>query len=225
MADSKLGMIVAATPEGGIGLGNKLPWRNLKGDLKNFRNLTQGQVVIMGRRTFESIGQPLEGRVNIVIAGSNYEYWHNLREQYPDAEVHYVFDLKTALTLGKAFATEWIWFIGGAWVFEKAMQIVDRVAVTLVHEPYHCDVFIKNFSFPDDIWMKSASLTVFVDDEETQLGKPSHTYLEFKRRTPLINFDKVFEEVFGEYFRAPSEITQGGNKDARTTNTGNPGTA
>jgi dihydrofolate reductase len=224
MAEPKLGMIVAATPAGGIGLGNKLPWNSLKGDLKNFRTLTMGQVVIMGRRTFESIGKPLDGRVNIVIAGSNYEYWEGLREQYPDAEVHYVFDLKTALTLAKSFATEWVWFIGGAWVFENAMKIVERVAVTLVHEPYECDVFIKDFGFPNEEWRKSTSVTVFIEDEGTQLGKPSHTYLEFVRKyTPPI-FSGVFSEVFNDIFKTPSKPITGGADNAGTTGQTGPGT-
>lgn len=200
MNKPRLGMIVAATHDGGIGFNNALPWSSLKGDLKNFRNLTLGNVVIMGRKTFESLGKPLDGRINIVVAGSNYEYWTAMKGQYPDAEVHYVFDLKTAVTLAQHYATEWIWFIGGTRIFEAVLPHVERVALTLVHGKYEFDVQIKDFSFPDDVWRKAQSVTVFNEDEKSQMGTPSHTYIDFVRKTEIEAGFRLFNELFGAMF-------------------------
>lgn len=210
MNQPKLGMIIAATVDGGIGLNGQLPWAGLKGDLKNFRNLTMGNVVIMGRKTFESIGKPLDGRINIVVAGSNYDWWTERKAQYPDAQVHYVFDLQTALTLAQHFATEWVWFIGGTRIFERIMPHVERVALTLVHGVYTCDTYVKNLQFPDAEWRKAQSITVFDGDETTQMGTPSHTYLDFVRRTKpgdgCFLLDQLFDGIFAPVL--PKELSK-----------------
>lgn len=203
MNHPKLGMIVAATEDGGIGFEGGLPWKNLKGDLKNFRNLTMGNVVIMGRKTFESIGKPLDGRINIVIASSNYEYWAERKAQFPDAEVHYVFDMKTALTLAQHHATEWVWFIGGSRIFERVMPHVERVAVTLVHGEYAHDTKIEGFRFPDTEWRKAQSVTVFVDDDGSNLGRPSHTYIDFVRKSKPGDPNYLFDGLFADIFTPP----------------------
>lgn len=201
MTTPKLGMLVAATHDGGIGWKGGLPWKHLKGDRKNFRNLTIGNAVIMDRKIFESIGKPLDGRINIVIADSNYEYWAERKAQYPDAEVHYVFDLKTALVLAQHHATEWVWFIGGTHIFERVLPHVERVALTLVHGDYCFDTVVKGLTFPDVDWRKAQSVTVFNDDEESQMGTPSHTYIDFVRRPKPGDanylFDGLFRDVFG----------------------------
>ena len=203
MKQPKLGMIVAATHCGGIGWQGGLPWKNLKGDLKNFRNLTMGNVVIMGRKTFESIGKPLDGRINIVIAGSNYEYWTERKAEFPDAEVHYVFDLKTALTLAQHFGTEWVWFIGGTRIFERVLPHVERVALTLVHGDYMYDTMVKGLEFPESDWRKAQSVTVFNDDETTQLGTPSHTYMDFVRKPKAGDSKFLLDELFSSIFSPP----------------------
>src|SRR6185295_12074192 len=64
-----IGLIVAVSPEGVIGLGGRIPWRH-PGDLKRFKRMTTGATVIMGRKTWESIGKPLANRRNIVISHS-----------------------------------------------------------------------------------------------------------------------------------------------------------
>ncbi|MGH8185730.1 MAG: dihydrofolate reductase, partial [Steroidobacteraceae bacterium] len=67
---SRIAIIVAAAENGVIGSQNQLPWR-LPDDLKRFKVLTWGKPVLMGRRTFESIGKPLPGRTNIVVTHSS----------------------------------------------------------------------------------------------------------------------------------------------------------
>jgi dihydrofolate reductase len=112
------GMIFAASPQGVIGVGGKIPWRYL-GDWKRFKRVTMGTTVIMGRRTFESIGKPLPGRRNIVVTShlidvSGIECVGSVRE-----------------AVGRAEQDE-VWFIGGGRIYEEALKYVDVIDVTYV---------------------------------------------------------------------------------------------
>lgn len=111
------GIVVAISPEGVIGLSGKLPW-HYKGDLQRFKRLTMGSAIIMGRRTWESIGRPLPGRRNVVIASRD----------VPGVETYR--DLPSALAAIGPSADAW--FIGGARVYEEAMRYADLLDVTYV---------------------------------------------------------------------------------------------
>ncbi len=118
------GIIYAASPEGVIGANGTIPWR-YPGDWKRFKRITLGATVIMGRKTFASIGKPLPGRRNIVVTGSPIDM--------PGVEC--ARGLPEAIALaGDAD----IWFIGGARIYEDAMPYADRIDVTYV--PDHVDV-------------------------------------------------------------------------------------
>ncbi len=96
MGEVRASLIVAMTPARVIGVGNKLPW-HLPADLKYFRDRTRGHAIIMGRRTYESIGRPLPDRTNIVVSGAGYlgappevavvpsleAAWQSVRERAP----------------------------------------------------------------------------------------------------------------------------------------------
>src|SRR6202021_1153647 len=94
------GMIYAVSPEGVIGAGGKIPWR-YAGDWRRFKRVTLGSTVIMGRRTFESIGKPLAGRRNVVVSRG--------RIDVPGVET--VPGIEEGLA--RAVDTD-VWFIGGA---------------------------------------------------------------------------------------------------------------
>jgi dihydrofolate reductase len=112
------GMIFAASPQGVIGVGGKIPWRYL-GDWKRFKRVTIGTTVVMGRKTFESIGKPLPGRRNIVVTSHVIEV----------PELESVASIREALDrAGKAD----VWFIGGGKIYEEAMNFVDVIDVTYV---------------------------------------------------------------------------------------------
>jgi dihydrofolate reductase len=120
-------VFVAAVAENGvIGRGGELPWR-LPSDLKRFRQLTLGKPVIMGRKTYQSIGRPLDGRDNIVLSGR--------REDYPGAFVaaNIPEALALAARLAAARGAEEIAVIGGAEVFAAALPFAERIYLTLVH--------------------------------------------------------------------------------------------
>lgn len=114
-------LIVAMTPEGVIGRDNDLPWR-LPDDLKRFKALTMGRPVIMGRRTWDSIGRPLPGRTSIVLSR---------RPTFAPQGAIVVPDLERALDA--AGAVDEAFVIGGAQVYALALPIAQRLYLTLVH--------------------------------------------------------------------------------------------
>ena len=123
----RVALIVAVAENGVIGRGGALPWR-LPSDLRRFRRLTLGKPMIMGRKTYQSIGRPLDGRESIVLSGR--------RERYP-AGVHVAASIKEALALAAQLAgargVEEVAVIGGAEVFAAALPFAERIYLTLVH--------------------------------------------------------------------------------------------
>jgi len=128
-------VIVAALGENNvIGREGKLPW-HLRSDLRHFRALTLDRPVIMGRKTYESIGKPLDRRTNIVIT----------RDKSFTAEgVVTASSFKAALDIARKDAqqrgTDEIMVIGGSAVFAEAMPVADRLELTFVHASPHGDV-------------------------------------------------------------------------------------
>jgi dihydrofolate reductase len=112
------GAIFAVSADGVIGLDGKIPWRH-PGDLRRFKRVTLGSVVVMGRKTFEERGKPLPGRRNVVVTRAPIEV--------PGVEVVPSVDDALALA-GDAD----VWFIGGARIYEEAMGHVDVIDVTYV---------------------------------------------------------------------------------------------
>lgn len=113
-------IIVAAAENGVIGRGNRLPW-HLPADLAHFKRTTLGHPVIMGRRTWESIGKPLPGRRNIVVSRTP-------GFTAPGCDVARDLDAAYALVKGE----EEIFVIGGTRIFEVALPSADRIFLTRV---------------------------------------------------------------------------------------------
>ncbi len=128
-----ISIIVAHASNYVIGKDGKLPW-HIPADLKYFKELTYGSPIIMGRKTFESIGRPLPGRHNIIIT-RNSEY-HN-----DDCAV--VFDFQAALREAGDFAEQSgksdIFIIGGAEVYRQAIDFADKAYITEVHADFDGD--------------------------------------------------------------------------------------
>ncbi|QJE02559.1 dihydrofolate reductase [Massilia forsythiae] len=134
MADqpvSHLTLVVAMDAQRGIGVDNRLPW-HLPQDLAHFKRVTLGQPVIMGRKTFDSIGRALPGRRNIVVT-RNPDWSH--------AGVETAHSLQDAVRLLDGAPAS---IIGGAQVFAEAMDLAGRMIVTHIERTYRCDTF-----FPD----------------------------------------------------------------------------
>jgi dihydrofolate reductase len=127
-----LTLVVAMDAQRGIGVDNKLPW-HIKEDLAHFKRVTLGQPIIMGRKTFDSIGRPLPGRRNIVVTRN--PDWHL------DA-VEVASSLDDAVRLaGDAGYEGAASIIGGAQIFAEALPIADRMIVTHIDAEYRCDTF------------------------------------------------------------------------------------
>ena len=120
-----------------IGRDNEIPWK-LSSDLKRYKRLTMGHPIIMGRKTFESIGKPLPGRRNIVIT-RNPAFIH--------AGIEIAHSLENALQLTKE--AEQVFLVGGAGIFLEGVQqgLVTRIYETLVHADVEGDVI---FELPDE---------------------------------------------------------------------------
>lgn len=122
-----LSIIAAVARNGVIGDRNRLIW-HISEDLRHFKSLTSGHPVIMGRKTFESLGRPLPNRTNVVLTRQCVEI--------PDCRV--VHSLKEALALFPDPAEE-LFIIGGAQVYAEALPLADRLYLTRVEHDYEGD--------------------------------------------------------------------------------------
>lgn len=122
-----ISLIVAVAENGVIGKDGGLPWR-LSSDLKTFRRLTMGKPIIMGRRTFQSIGKPLDGRDNIVVTRD---------PMFEVPGVSSVDSIAGALTLARVLArtrgADEVMVIGGADIYSAVLGNADRIYLTRVH--------------------------------------------------------------------------------------------
>ena len=125
---SMLTLIVATDNAGGIGIRNTLPWK-LPQDLAHFKRVTTGHPILMGRKTFESIGRALPNRRNIVISRNT--QWHHVG-------VDTVTSLDAAIQLTDA---EEVFVIGGAEIYTLALPLADRLIVTEIAQRFDCDAF------------------------------------------------------------------------------------
>jgi len=124
-----------------LGKDNHLIW-NLPGDLKRFRKITKGHPVIMGRKTFQSIGHPLANRTNIIISS------HSSYSSYPSYTVLFASSLDEAIEKAKsAPGNEEIFVIGGASIYAQAIDLADRLYLTLVDKDApDADAFFPDYS-------------------------------------------------------------------------------
>lgn len=119
-----------------LGKNNKLLW-NIPEDMKHFRDLTSGHAVIMGRKTFESIGRPLPNRTNIVITRET-DY------RAPGCTV--VHSLEQSLEKAKETEKEEIFVIGGGQIYEIAMPYVDKLYLTIVDADFEADAYFPEYT-------------------------------------------------------------------------------
>jgi dihydrofolate reductase len=136
-----ISIIAALDEEGGIGYQNRLPW-HLPGDLSRFKKLTMGHHLILGRKTYESIGGPLPGREMIILSRN------------PDYSVT---DSQVASTLEKGLGIvregdeKEVFVVGGAEIYQAALPLADRMYLTHVHTVSQADSFFPKFD--QDDWL------------------------------------------------------------------------
>jgi dihydrofolate reductase len=147
---SRLTLVVAVDANLGIGLDNQLPW-HLPEDLAHFKRVTLGKPIIMGRKTFDSIGRPLPKRRNIVVT-RNAGWSHEGVDSAPSL------DAAIALLDGEPAS-----IIGGAQVFLEAMHVADTMIVTHIDHAFRCDTFFP----PIDpaVWIETARETHHAEED------------------------------------------------------------
>lgn len=163
----KISLIAAVDQEGGIGYRNELPW-HLSADLKRFKELTMGHHLLMGRKTYQSIGKPLPGRTMIVLTRS------------PEFEAEgclIAHSLQDGLALAEDRGEEKIFVIGGSSVFKEALPLADELHLSLVHASVKADTYFPPF---DESQWRVRSETFHPADEMNQYP---HTYLYLVRKS------------------------------------------
>lgn len=171
MTRTLLSIAVAVAENGVIGRDNALPW-HLPDDLKWFKTVTLGKPVIMGRRTFESIGRPLPGRPNIVVTTT---------PEWSAEGVHAAPSLAAALDVAERVKGEVgeVVVIGGARLFAEALERADLLYLTEVHMEPQGDVVFP--AFDRTLW----------EEVERTLGQPAsdgratHTFVVLRRKLSL----------------------------------------
>ena len=158
---TNLTIIVATDANNGIGINNTLPW-HLPEDLAHFKRLTTGHPIIMGRKTFDSIGRPLPNRRNIVIS-RNASWQHEGVER-----VGSLAEAQALVAGGEAFV------IGGAQVYQQALPLVDKLVVTRIGRAYECDAFFPALDAGQ--WQETAR-----EEHVSAAGLP-YAFISFTRK-------------------------------------------
>jgi len=126
-----LSLLIAADEGNVIGKDNGLPW-HLPNDLRYFRNLTWGMPILMGRKTFESIGKPLAGRKSIVITRN---------KDWQQEGVEVVHSLEEAIQKAASLDVKEIFVIGGAEIFKSSLPQAGRIYLTRIHHRFEGDAY------------------------------------------------------------------------------------
>ncbi|MDF1643996.1 MAG: dihydrofolate reductase [Pseudomonadales bacterium] len=132
-------LIVAVAENRVIGINNQMPWY-IPADLKYFKKITMGKPLLMGRKTFDSLGKPLPGRPHIVIS-------RDKNFQFPEVEVRHSLEegLDLAKTTAESMGLDEFMVIGGANIYQQLLPKVDRMYLTQVHANFEGDAFFPSY--------------------------------------------------------------------------------
>ncbi len=158
----KISIIVAIDEKRGIGKDNKIPWYISK-DFKRFKKITINHPVVMGRKTFESIGKPLVDRTNIVIS-RNLDYKKN--------GIEIADSLENALAIAKKSpGNSEVFIIGGEQIFKQTIGLADKLYITKIKGDYNADTFFPPFS----------AFKRVVFEKKAKEGSFEYTFLELEK--------------------------------------------
>lgn len=148
-----LSLIVAMAENGVIGRGDTLPWR-IPNDLKHFKSITMGKPIIMGRRTWDSLGGILPGRPHIVLSRD---------PNFAVDGVSSAHSLEDALTIAESLTEHEIMIIGGAEIYRAALCYVKCIYLTEIHRSISGDTFFPQFN--RDAWIEMERQGPFQDEQ------------------------------------------------------------
>jgi dihydrofolate reductase len=166
----KISLIVAMASNRAIGLNNKMPW-HLSADLKRFKKITMGSPILMGRKTFESIGRPLPGRMNIVLTRN---------PAYAPEGCTVVHDLDTAIWTGCREHRE-IFVIGGADLYEALLPRAETIYLTEINKAFPGDTFFPELDIGE--WSEADREDV---EDDADAGF-SYSFLRMDRKRQTMN--------------------------------------
>ncbi|MEJ8765130.1 dihydrofolate reductase [Oceanobacillus sp. HCA-5259] len=161
-----ISLLVAMDRNHVIGSDNDLPW-HLPDDLRYFKETTTGHTIIMGRKTFESIGRVLPNRKHVVLTRGNYEF--------PE-EVEVIHDLEPIKTWNDDNPQEEYFVIGGGDIFKQVLPFADRLYITWIDEDFAGDTFFPSISL--DEW----ELTGKTKGKKDEKNPYDYYYLVYERK-------------------------------------------
>jgi len=156
-------IVVAIASNNAIGKNNQLLW-HLPNDLKHFKEITTGHTVIMGRKTYDSVGKPLPKRRNIVITRQAITI--------PGCEV--AGSLQQAIELGRSDGD--VYIIGGAEIYKQAMPLTDIIYLTIVHQAFEADTFFPEIN-PNE-WLETSR----EDHQPDEKNPLPYSFITLQRR-------------------------------------------
>ena len=143
----KISIVAAMDEKRGIGKDNKIPW-HIKEDLVHLKNLTRDQVVILGRKTYDSMvfyynrsGNPMPGKLYIVVT-------HDKDYKPARENATVVHSLEEAISFARSHLAKLdeVFVIGGGQIFQQALPLADKLYLTIVQDDYQCDTFFPDYS-------------------------------------------------------------------------------
>lgn len=161
----RISAIVAISENRAIGLNNQLPW-HLPADLKHFKKITLGHPILMGRKTYESIGKPLPGRCNVVIT-------RDVDFVAPGCVVANSVD--TALS-SAGYSNE-VFVIGGAALFQQMLPMTKRIYLTVIHHFFEGDVFFPKLNM--DEWVERKR----EDFQADEINKYDYSFIMLEKKS------------------------------------------
>ena len=165
----KLSLLAALSTNNVIGRNNEVPWR-LSTDLKFLKSKTMGHHVIMGRKTYESVGRPLPGRTNVIITR---------QENYAPEGVTVVHSLEEAVRIAQQNGDDEAFVLGGAEIYAQAMHRADRMYLTRVHAEVEGDTWFPDFDDVSEWHLVDAEH--FDADEKNEFP---FSFLRYERAAP-----------------------------------------
>ena len=164
-----LSAIAAMSENRVIGVNNDLPW-DVPEDLKYFKDTTRGKTIIMGRKTYESLGKALPKRRNIVL--TRRADW-----KPEDAEVFSSLDEALRAVSETAGADEEVFIIGGGQIYAESLPKLDRIYLTVIHKSFDGDAYFPEFDTQKDWKIKSESFSSQQEPEPLQ-----YNFFVFERK-------------------------------------------
>jgi len=160
-------IIAAVAKNNALGKDNQLIW-HIPADLKRFKKITTGHHIIMGRKTFESLGKPLPNRTTIIISRN---------KNYKVEGCIVVNSLAEALEAASDDKNPFI--LGGAQIYQKAMELTDILDLTLIHHEFEADVFFPKID--PSIWKEVSRIDYHADAK----NKYDYSFVKYKRTNRL----------------------------------------